>query len=166
MLGPIRCRGRVPSRGVSPQPRSEEVCKTQRPTADSRLGTESPWDCSASTTQSQPSESEISNRCELYACRQWAVNMEFCPTGHEPGAGLVIPTRCEPGIGLGEAVGQLKGSLPVRRVDHRSDGDRYEKLGITASCCRPRQAASWVSTLGHWRGRRPLGGHQKLAPQR
>ena len=63
---------------------------------------------------------------------------ESCPTRYEPGARGEIPVRNEPGWGLGEATGWLKGSLPARRVDHRRDGDRHERsagahLGAGAS---------------------------------
>src|SRR5438552_8424755 len=55
------------------------------------------------------------------------VKQKSCPTRCEPGAGLVIPTRTEPGRDLEGAVRQLKGSLPAWRVDHRIDGDRHER---------------------------------------
>jgi quinol monooxygenase YgiN len=41
--------GRVPARGVSPQPRRAEVRATQRATADSRVGTVSLRDCRPSS---------------------------------------------------------------------------------------------------------------------
>ena len=61
----------------------------------------------------------------ILIARLAGVYPQSCPTRYEPGAGGMIPTRNEPGRGLGAAVERLKGSLPVRRVDHRIDGDRH-----------------------------------------